>query len=227
MILLFVYLSMQKILGKVIASIAEHILSSRWKQLQKDLIHECSKLQREHEYFPSLLLQKLLISGEDHRYFRHPGFDLIAICRAIWKRLVWGVQEGASTIEQQTVRILTGRYEKTLVRKIQEILLATLLSQVVSKNEIPALYLNIAYFGWRMNGFKQACIRLKFHKPAISIKDSAALIARLKYPEPSISPPKRTAQIRKRRDYIMKLYEKHHPTDSYKSLELEVLHESI
>ena len=112
--------------GNLIQAIAERLLKSQWALLRKDLASEYVRYLRTREYVPSLILKRLLISGEDHRYFLHPGFDVIAICRAIWRRLAWGVREGASTIEQQTVRVLKGRYERTLRRKVHEILLAPL-----------------------------------------------------------------------------------------------------
>lgn len=218
---------MQIFIGKLVAVIAEHFLRRHWQQLREALASEYSKHQREQEYIPSLMLQKLLISGEDHRYFQHPGFDLIAICRAIWRCLAWGVREGASTIEMQIVRVLTGRYEITLSRKIREILLATLVTRVIPKNEIPAIYIKIAYFGWRMNGFKQACKRLNLHHYSMSLEDSAALIARLKYPEPRIPPFKRLKQIINRRDHLIKLYRKHIKKDVYELLGGKVAYESI
>jgi len=90
---------MFRLLGKITAAISEHTLKDQWLLLCEDLKKTYSQHQREPEYCPPLILQKLLISGEDHRYFRHPGFDVIAICRAIWRRLAWGMSEGASTIE--------------------------------------------------------------------------------------------------------------------------------
>jgi penicillin-binding protein 1A len=55
------------------------------------------------------LLIAHLISGEDHRFYNHIGFDPIAILRAIYKRIDAGKIEGASTIEQQYVRTCTER----------------------------------------------------------------------------------------------------------------------
>jgi len=218
---------MLRLLGKIIAAIAERLLKDHWLLLCEDLKGIYSKYQREQEYVPPLLLQQLLISGEDHRFFRHPGFDIIAICRAIWKRFIWGVREGASTIEQQTVRVITGRYERTLRRKISEIFLATLVTRVISKNEIPAIYLKIAYFGWHMNGFKEACKRQQYKYHSLSLNDAATLVARLKYPEPQIVPSCRIGQILRRRDHLIGLYRKHKQKNIYKPLMWEVANEIV
>ena len=66
---------------------------------------------------------------------------------------------GASTINQQLVRVLTNRYERTFKRKVKEILLASLVARAIPKTDIPGIYLSVAYFGWRMNGLVQAVLQ--------------------------------------------------------------------
>lgn len=211
----------------VIAAIAARLLSKQWNDLQKKLFFQYTRLLNEQEYVPSVLLQRLLISGEDHRFFKHPGFDVIAICRAVWRCVFWGVREGASTIEQQLVRVLTGHYELTVGRKCKEILLATLVTRVVPKSDVPALYLQIAYFGWRMNGFRQACIRLNLRPEVISIQDAALMIARLKYPEPRIAPPQRLVQIFRRHDHLIRLHQRHLGEGRFVALQPRFCHAPI
>lgn len=108
-----------------------------------------------------------------------------------------------------------------------EILLATLVSRELPKSVLPAIYLKIAYFGWRMNGLQQACKRLNLNLDSISIKESAALIARLKYPEPRLSPKKRTSQIYRRRNYLIKRYRKHYRKQIFLASESRDSHEAI
>ena len=55
--------------------------------------------------------------------------------------------EGASTIEQQLVRVLTNDYERTLKRKLKEIYLASHLRKYADKETIAIAYLDIAYYG--------------------------------------------------------------------------------
>jgi penicillin-binding protein 1A len=153
---------------------------------------------------PSSLVVGLLVAGEDHRFYSHQGVDFIAIVRAIWKRFRFNIIEGASTIEQQLVRVLTGNYERRLKRKIKEIMLATLLSRAFPKEDMAKIYLTIAYYGWRMNGFKQACIRLKLNPRNITVTQAASLVARLKYPEPQNPSSARTLQIYNRVHYILR-----------------------
>lgn len=218
---------MQRILGKITAIFAERILKSQWDQLSEKLKYIYSRNNRKKGRVPPKLVQQLLIFAEDRRFFQHSGFDIIAIFRAIWKRLSSEKREGASTIEQQIVRVVTGRYERTLSRKISEILLATLVTRVISKNELPALYLKIAYFGWRMNGFDEACKRLNLHYHSISLNEAASLVARLKYPEPQIAPLHRLNQIYRRRVHLIKLYQKHAQRHIYALEILEVKHAPV
>lgn len=104
----------------------------------------------------------------------------------------------------QLIRVVTGRYERTLVRKITEIYYAFRLTRLLPEYEIPKLYLSIAYFGWHMNGLKQACNRLELNPSSISIKDAANVVARLKYPEPCQLDVNRHSKIKKRVNYIIR-----------------------
>ncbi|MEJ5173806.1 biosynthetic peptidoglycan transglycosylase, partial [Erwinia sp. MYb416] len=132
---------------------------------------------------PNLVI--MLIYAEDHRFSRRNiGVDFIAICRASWRTLLWRRTEGASTIAMQLVRVLTGRYERTVSRKLLEMYLAIRLTKYIKKNEIPKLYLFVAYYGWRMNGLIQASHRLNFKASNLTDYEAASIVARLKYPEP-------------------------------------------
>ena len=132
--------------------------------------------------YPTTLINSLII-GEDHRFYLHKGFDPIAICRAAWKVFLQNERQGGSTIEQQLVRVLTSNYQPTVVRKIREILLASIVHLIFPKSDIPAMYLSIAYFGWQMEGVEQVFKKLNIVENKITIMDSCTIVARLKYPE--------------------------------------------
>ena len=153
-------------------------------------------------------LVTLLIAAEDHRFGSHLGVDLISLCRSMWRLLVCGKKEGGSTIAMQLVRVITGRYEKTIGRKIIEIYFAIRLTRLVSESDLPKLYLSIAYYGWRMNGLKQVSKRLNINPSTVSQLEAAHLIARLKYPEPHLYDEKRLAKIRERAKYIIRRSDK-------------------
>ncbi len=93
------------------------------------------------------LLCESLICIEDHRFYKHHGIDLIAILRAnLTNILNLRFIEGGSTITQQLVRELVLNKNRTLRRKLLEIMIALNLEKRLSKQQIIELYLNICYF---------------------------------------------------------------------------------
>lgn len=92
-------------------------------------------------------LEKLVLVLEDRRFFRHHGFDVIAMAREFVKAVLLLKHGGASTIDMQLVRTVTGYKQMTLKRKLYESLLAYLMLFRCSKICILRSYLDIAYFG--------------------------------------------------------------------------------
>jgi penicillin-binding protein 1A len=186
-----------------LAAIAPLVLGEEWKKLSTVLLTRLHQYRRSNEYpIPKAVLNSL-IAAEDHRFAKHSGVDLIALVRAIWRLVSVSKIEGASSIEQQLVRTLTGRYERRLSRKLREIMLATLVSTTFPKAEIPALYLLIAYFGWHMNGYAAACRRLGIQPKNVGLEEAAKLIARLKYPQPKHCSLERTKKTASRAQHIV------------------------
>lgn len=151
----------------------------------------------------SPILVEMLLAAEDHRYFKHPGIDPLAIIRASYKTIIRRKREGGSTIAMQLVRVATGRYERTLARKITEMYLALKLTRKFGKRKIPEIYLKIAYFGSEMIGIEQAATKLNVDPSKLSEIDAARLIARLKYPEPKYEKFQRLQEIEGRANYII------------------------
>jgi len=149
------------------------------------------------------VLVSALLAAEDHRFYAHVGFDHLAIMRALWHSIYHRRLTGGSTIEQQLVRTLTGRRERSLRRKIGEVALSLCVSQCVPKRDVPGLYLSVAYFGWRMNGLRQVYTRLGISGPSLTLRQAAEIVARLKYPEPSSPNSVRAHQIEARAAYIV------------------------
>ena len=92
------------------------------------------------------------IATEDKEFYTNPGFDPIAIIRALWQNYVTGGQGGgASTITQQLARALIlspeERTQRTVTRKAREIILAAEITRRFTKDEIIELYLNEIYYG--------------------------------------------------------------------------------
>lgn len=208
---------------KILVGMLERVLKSDWEKVRLGIDAESRLLARSPNLVPPFIAQCLLISGEDHRHGRHSGFDFIAIGRACWRRISRGTHEGASTIEQQIVRVLTGRYERTLVRKVREIGLAFLVDQSYQKKRLPAVYLSIGYYGWRMNGYIQACQRLGFSRNSLSLEEAAQLVARLKYPQPRSDSEQKLSRIARRVRHLIALYERHYFDRTYRHLYGETL----
>ena len=101
------------------------------------------------------------VATEDRDFWYHPGFDPIAILRAIYYNLSEGeIVSGASTIPQQLARnvLMTPeeRVQQTADRKIKEAILAAELSRTYTKEEILEIYLNEAYYGNLAYGIQAA-----------------------------------------------------------------------
>lgn len=211
-------LHLHQIIGTIVRIFAKLLLKHEWVFVQSRIDRLMAFHQLRPDLVPPLVAQRLLVSAEDHRHGCHPGFDLYAICRAVFRRVISGRREGASTIEQQIVRVLTNRFDPTLRRKFREIMLASLVADHFPKSAIPPIYLTVGYYGWQMNNYIQACSRLRFQPNNLSLDEAAAIVARLKYPEPRISPPHRFAQIAQRVEYLKRLYRAHITKGTYEYL---------
>ena len=189
-------------------------LRKDWRLLQETLPKENSKIECFIEEESAERLISFLIVAEDHRYKYHIGFDIIAIIRACFKLLINGKKEGASTIEQQLVRVVTNDYRYTLNRKIKEIILAILLKRIINKKRITeekAKRLSlIAYYGTKYQSLDAILEKFDLTKSDhIDNRTCAEIIARLKYPEPLSYNFNRLLQINKRVQHILYLYDKH------------------
>ncbi len=101
------------------------------------------------------------IATEDKEFYNHPGYDPVAIMRALWVNYTVGeTVSGASTITQQLARNLLfspeERSERTNQRKAREIVLAAEITRRYSKDEILELYLNENYYGNMAYGIQAA-----------------------------------------------------------------------
>jgi membrane carboxypeptidase/penicillin-binding protein len=168
-------------------------------------------------------MQQLLISGEDHRHFRHVGIDIISIGRAIWRRLMGISIEGASTIEQQIVRVITEDFDRTFRRKFREILLALLVSDAIPKMMLPRIYLHIGYYGWRMQGLKCAYKRMRLIGGKVTLNQAAAIVARLKYPEPRYPSDMRREKIKMRQKHLLRLHKIHLESGVYEPTQYKTI----
>jgi hypothetical protein len=105
----------------------------------------------------SPFMQVAVLTTEDGAFFRHHGFNHAAIRNAIIANLkARRFVRGASTITMQLAKNLFLTREKTLGRKLEELILADYLEQEFTKNEMMELYLNVIEFGPNLYGITAA-----------------------------------------------------------------------
>ena len=156
-----------------------------------------------YDAIPKLLIDAV-VSAEDADYFNHGGLDYRGMVRAFLENVLRGRRaQGGSTITQQVVKTLLLSPERTLRRKVQEIILARQLSQKLSKEEVLALYLNQIYYGHGRYGCEEAA-RYFFGK---SVRDvnlaEAALLAGLPQSPERLSPRKHPDAAKTRQRYVL------------------------
>lgn len=152
--------------------------------------------------FPDAL-KKAVLSIEDDRFYEHHGVDFQGVARATLVNLGGGMSQGASTITMQVARNFFLSNEKTLTRKLYEILLAWKIEQNLSKDKILELYMNQIYLGQRSYGFASAA-RIYFGKNVneLSIAESAMLAGLPKAPS-AYNPVVNFRRAKIRQEYIL------------------------
>ncbi len=128
--------------GKLLADVGyktgDHRLAVRLKQIAPSMI-------------------QATVAIEDKGFYSNPGFDALAILRAIYDNLRTGhITSGASTITQQLAKQQFLTPDQTYSRKVKELALAYELSQTYSKDQIMELYLNKSFYGSQSYGVEAA-----------------------------------------------------------------------
>lgn len=129
-------------------------------------------------------LQPLVICVEDKRFFRHCGVDIRGIVRAAAKNLRYlRITQGGSTITQQLVRNTLLVPERSVLRKLFEVILALKVEKHFSKREILDLYCNHVYLGNGIRGFPGAA-KIIFRRNIASLSQAqvCGLIGLLRTP---------------------------------------------
>jgi penicillin-binding protein 1A len=135
-----------------------------------------------HEMSP--FIPQAVIAIEDRRFQSHFGVDPIGLTRAMVSNVVdRRVSQGGSTLTQQLAKNLFLKPERTIERKVQEVLMALWLERTHTKDQILEMYLNRVYFGSGSYGV-EAASRRYFGKSArdVSLSEAALLAGLLKAP---------------------------------------------
>jgi len=155
-----------------------------------------------------------IIAIEDIRFYHHHGFDLEGILRALYTNLRHlALRQGGSTITQQLAKSYFLTPEKTLSRKLKELLMAITIEIMYTKDEILEIYLNEIYLGQKgsvsINGVGEAS-NFYFSKPVtdLSLAESALIAGLIRAPN-YYSPYIDKKRCQERRNLVMQTIFKH------------------
>ena len=152
-------------------------------------------------------VKKSFIAAEDEDFYRHKGIDYWAIVRAVVyqvrHKIIGGPQSGGSTITQQTAKTFLLTPERSMSRKIKEMILAKKIEERFSKDYILYLYLNQIYFGNGAYGIEEAA-RTYYgcSVDKLTIGQGAVLASIPKSPN-RINPWADPRRVRVRRGYVV------------------------
>ncbi|MDY7032086.1 MAG: transglycosylase domain-containing protein [Thermodesulfobacteriota bacterium] len=157
---------------------------------------------------------KAIIAAEDHSFFKHHGFDLKAILRALFVNIKsWRIVQGGSTITQQTAKNIFKRQKRSFGSKIKELIHALLLESYYTKEEILEFYSNQFFVNGNGRGIGVAS-EYFFDKPVnqLNLVECAFIAGAVKGPNRYNVFTKRTPETKERTlqsakqriDYVLK-----------------------
>ncbi|HYC61605.1 MAG TPA: penicillin-binding protein 1C [Thermoanaerobaculia bacterium] len=155
------------------------------------------------QHIPPRVAEATLIA-EDRRFHYHPGLDPLAIARAAYRNArVMRVVEGGSTITQQVAKLLLRSTNRGLKQKAREAVLALRLEHRYTKNDILALYLNLAPYGNRIDGIARASRAYFNCAPEQLTPAQAAFLASLPQRPSAFNPLRDPQRARARQLHIL------------------------
>jgi penicillin-binding protein 1A len=150
------------------------------------------------------VMKRAILAAEDERFYHHGGVDYLSVLRAAASNLASGTQQGAGTITMQVARNFFLTREKTVTRKLREVLLAWKIEANLSKDEIFQLYLNQIFLGQRAYGFAAAA-QIYFGKPLKDVTVAeAAMLAGLPKAPSAFNPVSNPKRAKTRQLYVLR-----------------------
>lgn len=165
---------------------------------------EKRRIPVEYQDIPRQMIEAFL-AAEDDRFYQHPGVDYQGIIRAAYSLLMTGEKtQGGSTITMQVARNFFLTSEKTYLRKLNEIILALEMEQVLNKEEILTLYMNKIYLGNRAYGVGAAA-NVYYGRPLGELTlPEMAMIAGLPKAPSRFNPLANPERAMIRRNYVLR-----------------------
>ncbi|WP_323008826.1 penicillin-binding protein 1A [Paracoccus sp. (in: a-proteobacteria)] len=152
------------------------------------------------------LVKQAFVSAEDKHFYSHHGFDPMGMGKAALDAISSGGRNlrGASTITQQVMKNFLLSSDRSVERKIKELILATRLESTLSKDQILELYLNEIFLGQNSFGVAAAA-QSYFNKPLTELTphEAATLAAMPKAPG-RYHPVRAKEALTERRDYVLR-----------------------
>lgn len=150
------------------------------------------------------LMKHAILAAEDERFYQHGGVDFVSVMRAALSNVFSGTQQGAGTITMQVARNFFLTREKTLSRKLREVLLAWKIEASLSKDDILELYVNQIFLGQRAYGFAAAA-QIYFGKPLKDLTPAeAAMLAGLPKAPSAYNPVTNPRRAKVRQEYVLR-----------------------
>ncbi|UXU74460.1 MULTISPECIES: penicillin-binding protein 1A [unclassified Paracoccus (in: a-proteobacteria)] len=152
------------------------------------------------------LVKEAFISAEDKNFYHHHGFDPRGMVGALVQAVKSRGQNvrGASTITQQVMKNFLLSSDRSVERKIKELILATRLESTLSKDQILELYLNEIFLGQNSFGVAAAA-QTYFNKPLTELAPhEAATLAAMPQAPGRYHPVRAKERVTERRNYVLR-----------------------
>jgi penicillin-binding protein 1A len=160
------------------------------------------------------VMKHAILAAEDERFYQHGGVDYLSVLRAALANVTSGSVQGAGTITMQVARNFFLTREKTVTRKLREVMLAWKIEANLHKDEILELYINQIFLGQRAYGFAAAS-QIYFGKALQDVTPAeAAMLAGLPKAPSAYNPVSNPERAKARQLYVLRrMHELNYLTD--------------
>ncbi len=149
-------------------------------------------------------VKQAFLAIEDRRFYSHWGVDPRGLLRAMWSNVRGsGPKQGGSTITQQLAKITFLTPERSMSRKVREMMIAFWLEGWLTKDEILERYLSNVYFGENIYGLRAASLHYFYRQPERLTLAQAAMLAGLVQAPSRLAPTRNPEAAAKRAQMVL------------------------